>query len=464
MHGRQLRRTGRSRRRDDAQPVLAGRSPIRTPEGDIAEVVHDITSPMQRRKIWRLPVIRGVVALGESLAIGFRALAISANVASQERDENGEIQTQISRGQIIFSFAIAIGFALMLFKVGPALLTSWLPVESTEFFVIVEGADPRRRPHRLHPRHLAAARPAPRLPVPRRRAQGDQRARGGRRADAGQCAEVQPDPPALRNSFFALGDGDRDLRVRVRRSARLVLADREPDPAAPGDRRARVRAHPLRGQAPGQPRADDAARARALAPAPHDAPADGRPGRGLDPGAPARARARKLPRRPRSEGSSRASRSWRSAARSSARPRSTGRERRREDPVSCARRAPGRSSCPSTIASRVDVTEGKTSPEELLAAAHATCFVTSLGSELARAGTPPERMHVRCTITMDEVEGGRPPDRRLRISRPSASRRAPTPSPFAAAAETADARLPVLGAHPGQRDRHRRSNSRGRGS
>jgi osmotically inducible protein OsmC len=60
---------------------------------------------------------------------------------------------------------------------------------------------------------------------------------------------------------------------------------------------------------------------------------------------------------------------------------------------------------PSTIASRIAVEQGKTSPEELLAAAHATCFVTSLGSELARLGTPPERMHVRCTITMDEVEG-----------------------------------------------------------
>jgi len=59
----------------------------------------------------------------------------------------------------------------------------------------------------------------------------------------------------------------------------------------------------------------------------------------------------------------------------------------------------------ATIASRIDVIAGKTSPEELLAAAHATCFVTSLGSELARVGTPPERMHVRCTITMDEVEG-----------------------------------------------------------
>jgi osmotically inducible protein OsmC len=60
---------------------------------------------------------------------------------------------------------------------------------------------------------------------------------------------------------------------------------------------------------------------------------------------------------------------------------------------------------PYTLASRVGEPEGKTSPEELLAAAHAGCFTTSLGSELARAGTPPERLDVRCTITMDEVEG-----------------------------------------------------------
>lgn len=60
---------------------------------------------------------------------------------------------------------------------------------------------------------------------------------------------------------------------------------------------------------------------------------------------------------------------------------------------------------PVTIASRVGDPEGKTSPEELLAAAHATCFVTSLGSELARAGTPPDRLVVHCLVTMDEVEG-----------------------------------------------------------
>jgi osmotically inducible protein OsmC len=61
---------------------------------------------------------------------------------------------------------------------------------------------------------------------------------------------------------------------------------------------------------------------------------------------------------------------------------------------------------PVTIASRVGDPDGKTSPEELLAAAHASCFVTSFGGELARAGTPPERLDVHCTVTMDEVEGG----------------------------------------------------------
>jgi lipoyl-dependent peroxiredoxin len=95
----------------------------------------------------------------------------------------------------------------------------------------------------------------------------------------------------------------------------------------------------------------------------------------------------------------------------------------------------------ATIASRIDVIEGKTSPEELLAAAHATCFVTSLGSELARLGTPPERMYVRCTITMDEVEGA---GHRIVASDISARAVAPgaDPASFARAADEANAGCP----------------------
>jgi uncharacterized protein YqhQ len=112
---------------------------VRKPDGDIAEVAFPITSPMARHRLFRLPVIRGVIALGESLAIGFRALAISANYAAQEEGEDGEVSTELSRGALIFAFAIAIGFAIALFKVTPALITSWLPIETTGWFVVVEG-------------------------------------------------------------------------------------------------------------------------------------------------------------------------------------------------------------------------------------------------------------------------------------------------------------------------------------
>jgi uncharacterized protein YqhQ len=113
---------------------------VRKPDGDIAEVHKPISSPMARHRIWRLPVIRGVIALGESLAIGFRALAISANYqAETQTGEDGEdVSTELTRGQLIFAFAIAIGFALLLFKVGPALLTDWIGIEAG-WFVIVEG-------------------------------------------------------------------------------------------------------------------------------------------------------------------------------------------------------------------------------------------------------------------------------------------------------------------------------------
>jgi len=47
----------------------------------------------------------------------------------------------------------------------------------------------------------------------------------------------------------------------------------------------------------------------------------------------------------------------------------------------------------------------ETSPEELLAAAHAACFAMSLAAELTRLRTPPGRLTVRATIVMDEVEG-----------------------------------------------------------
>src|SRR5579884_2782899 len=114
---------------------------VRTPSGEIAHVSRAVASPMARHWALRLPVVRGVVALGESLAIGFRALAISANYAAQEEgaEQGEEPSTELSRGALFFAFAVAIGFALVLFKVTPGLLTELLPIKSGGWFVIVEG-------------------------------------------------------------------------------------------------------------------------------------------------------------------------------------------------------------------------------------------------------------------------------------------------------------------------------------
>ena len=152
---------------------------VRKPDGEIAHVAKHIDPLAARHWTLRLPIVRGVVALGESLTIGFRALSVSASYAAAEAAEGDEEPAELGRWAIAFAFLVAIGFAVMMFKVGPALLTDLLPISNGFFFVLVEGLvrvtvfvlylDGAQ----LHP--VAAAR----VPVPRRRAQGDQRLRGG---------------------------------------------------------------------------------------------------------------------------------------------------------------------------------------------------------------------------------------------------------------------------------------------
>jgi osmotically inducible protein OsmC len=61
---------------------------------------------------------------------------------------------------------------------------------------------------------------------------------------------------------------------------------------------------------------------------------------------------------------------------------------------------------PVTWASRTSRSEGKTSPEELVAAAHASCYCMALSNILGEAGTPPERLEASATVTFAQVEGG----------------------------------------------------------
>ena len=61
------------------------------------------------------------------------------------------------------------------------------------------------------------------------------------------------------------------------------------------------------------------------------------------------------------------------------------------------------SEMPVSWSARTEAPGGKSSPEELLAAAHASCFAMALSAGLAKAGTPPKRLEVRSRVTFDKV-------------------------------------------------------------
>lgn len=90
---------------------------------------------------------------------------------------------------------------------------------------------------------------------------------------------------------------------------------------------------------------------------------------------------------------------------------------------------------------RTEEPGGKTSPEELLAAAHASCFSMALSAALARAGTPPKRLETQAVVTFDKLDGGWKVTRSVLTVRgdvPGADEEA-----FRAAAEDAKENCPV---------------------
>jgi uncharacterized protein YqhQ len=103
--------------------------------GEIAVETHPLVSWTKRHRAYRLPVIRGVVALVESLAIGFKALSISANAQLPEEEE--PISGGMWAGTVVLAMALAIG----LFFVIPVGLTSLIKdtLDSSFLFWLVEG-------------------------------------------------------------------------------------------------------------------------------------------------------------------------------------------------------------------------------------------------------------------------------------------------------------------------------------
>jgi uncharacterized protein YqhQ len=118
------------------------RSSDQDAEGEIEVSTFPLDSAMRRHRLLRLPIVRGVVALGGSMAIGFRALEISANAQLPPGEGDEEEQEQeISGGVWAGTVVVALVFAIVLFFLIPVGLTSLIKgqLHSSVLFWVIEG-------------------------------------------------------------------------------------------------------------------------------------------------------------------------------------------------------------------------------------------------------------------------------------------------------------------------------------
>jgi len=108
---------------------------VRRPDGVIETQSHELPRLSSRSRAARLPFLRGVMVLVESLSLGFRALSWSATRAGEEEEE-------ITRAQAIGTMVLAVVFAIALFILLPAFAAGWLKRffdDSSLWFVILDG-------------------------------------------------------------------------------------------------------------------------------------------------------------------------------------------------------------------------------------------------------------------------------------------------------------------------------------
>jgi len=108
---------------------------VRRPDGVIEAQTHELPSVTSRSKAAKMPFIRGVFVLLESLTLGFRALSWSAEKAGDETDS-------ISRRQVIWTMVVAVIFAIGLFVIVPVVSAEFLKGylgDSNFAFVVIDG-------------------------------------------------------------------------------------------------------------------------------------------------------------------------------------------------------------------------------------------------------------------------------------------------------------------------------------
>jgi uncharacterized protein YqhQ len=108
---------------------------VRRPDGTIEARSDELPRLTARSRAARIPFIRGVMVLGESLSLGFRALSWSAQMSGEEGEE-------ITRGQTIVTMVVGVVFALALFILAPVLAADFLKRfvnDSSLGFVVLDG-------------------------------------------------------------------------------------------------------------------------------------------------------------------------------------------------------------------------------------------------------------------------------------------------------------------------------------
>jgi uncharacterized protein YqhQ len=128
------------RKPSPAQLADGASDPQQPATGEIEVHTFPLRSVLKRHRLLRLPIIRGVVALGGSLAIGFRALEVSANAqlpAEEEEEQPQEIPRGLWAGTVVVALLLAVG----LFFLIPVGLTSLIKHQlgSSFLFWLVEG-------------------------------------------------------------------------------------------------------------------------------------------------------------------------------------------------------------------------------------------------------------------------------------------------------------------------------------
>src|SRR5918997_1941015 len=111
---------------------------VRAPSGDVELRAEPFRSVTKKSRLFRLPIIRGAISLGETLWLGMKALTLSTNIALGEEED-------LSKKEIAATMIFGLGLAFLLFLAAPVLGTKGLglllgtSIENPILFNIVEG-------------------------------------------------------------------------------------------------------------------------------------------------------------------------------------------------------------------------------------------------------------------------------------------------------------------------------------